>query len=479
VGSLVLSGVLWNLLRGMHSGGTYGFPMGGMAGVPEAVGGVGFALALVGVPPGHRRGGAPEGGGSPAPEDSGPSLRAELAAATGAAGLVLVVGALAYAGLWQYRRAAEQVEHTNRVRAALAGVSSFMSQAEAGARGYILTGFDVHAAQYDHAAGAARAALADARRLAADDPAQQQRLAVLAPVLDRRFAVLRGYMAERRTRGLAAAAASVADGRGVRLADSVRAAVAAAASDESRLLAARTRTLAGRGRLLDAVLLGGSLGACALILLVTLAIRRDVQLREAAEGRVRAQAAELEQQQMDLEVQLEEQQTLTEELAQTNTELQAAQQASAAALDTVRREEARYRALVEASAQIVWTTPPSGEFVGEQPGWAAFTGQTPAEYAGWGWLEAVHPDDRGVTAVTWEMALAGDGRFAVEHRLRRADPALHATPVVVLTTSGDERDKVDAYDLNVAGYLLKPVTFGSFVEIMVALNKYWTLVEMP
>ncbi|GJG85887.1 two-component system response regulator [Gemmatimonadetes bacterium T265] len=61
----------------------------------------------------------------------------------------------------------------------------------------------------------------------------------------------------------------------------------------------------------------------------------------------------------------------------------------------------------------------------------------------------------------------------------RRDPALHATPVVVLTTSDDERDKVDAYDLNVAGYLLKPVTFASFVEIMAALNKYWTLVELP
>lgn len=64
-------------------------------------------------------------------------------------------------------------------------------------------------------------------------------------------------------------------------------------------------------------------------------------------------------------------------------------------------------------------------------------------------------------------------------RALRADPALHGTPVVVLTTSDDERDKVDAYDLNVAGYLLKPVTFASFVEIMAALNKYWTLVEMP
>lgn len=61
----------------------------------------------------------------------------------------------------------------------------------------------------------------------------------------------------------------------------------------------------------------------------------------------------------------------------------------------------------------------------------------------------------------------------------RADPALQSTVVVVLTTSNDERDKVDAYNLNVAGYLLKPVTFVNFVEVMAALNKYWTLVELP
>jgi CheY-like chemotaxis protein len=61
----------------------------------------------------------------------------------------------------------------------------------------------------------------------------------------------------------------------------------------------------------------------------------------------------------------------------------------------------------------------------------------------------------------------------------RADPELGLTPVVVLTTSDDERDRVDAYHLNVAGYILKPVTFVSFVEAMATLNKYWTLVEMP
>ena len=61
----------------------------------------------------------------------------------------------------------------------------------------------------------------------------------------------------------------------------------------------------------------------------------------------------------------------------------------------------------------------------------------------------------------------------------RADPVLRPTPVIVLTTSNDERDRIEAYNLNVAGYLLKPVTFVNFVELMAALNKYWSLVELP
>ena len=61
----------------------------------------------------------------------------------------------------------------------------------------------------------------------------------------------------------------------------------------------------------------------------------------------------------------------------------------------------------------------------------------------------------------------------------RSDPLLHATPVVVLTTSDDERDRIEAYNLHVAGYLVKPVTFASFCELMVTLSKYWMLVELP
>ncbi len=64
------------------------------------------------------------------------------------------------------------------------------------------------------------------------------------------------------------------------------------------------------------------------------------------------------------------------------------------------------------------------------------------------------------------------------HELRN-DDNLKRTPVIILTTSDEDKDRIEAYNLNVAGYILKPVTFSNFDEGMVALNKYWTLCEMP
>ena len=86
------------------------------------------------------------------------------------------------------------------------------------------------------------------------------------------------------------------------------------------------------------------------------------------------------------------------------------------------------------------------------------------------------PDERRLILLDLNMPKMNGIEFL---KTLRADPKLAHLPVVVLTTSNDEQDKVNAYDLNVAGYLLKPVTFTSFVELTAALNKYWTLVEMP
>ncbi len=61
----------------------------------------------------------------------------------------------------------------------------------------------------------------------------------------------------------------------------------------------------------------------------------------------------------------------------------------------------------------------------------------------------------------------------------RADSDLKSIPVVILTTSDEDRDRVKAYNLNVAGYLLKPVNSTQFAETIATLNKYWMLCEIP
>jgi len=83
--------------------------------------------------------------------------------------------------------------------------------------------------------------------------------------------------------------------------------------------------------------------------------------------------------------------------------------------------DARYRSLVTASSAIVWEAPASSACAIEQPGWADFTGQSLEQYRGWGWLDAVHPDDRDLTAAAWRRAVASNAPFVGEHRLRRAD----------------------------------------------------------
>jgi two-component system sensor histidine kinase/response regulator len=87
----------------------------------------------------------------------------------------------------------------------------------------------------------------------------------------------------------------------------------------------------------------------------------------------------------------------------------------------LRRGEERYRSLVEAVTAVVWNTPASGEFETEQPRWSAFTGQNFDQLKGWGWLDAVHPDDRQNTARIWSAAVASRSLYQVEHRLHRHD----------------------------------------------------------
>ena len=64
-------------------------------------------------------------------------------------------------------------------------------------------------------------------------------------------------------------------------------------------------------------------------------------------------------------------------------------------------------------------------------------------------------------------------------KIAKHDDALKKIPVVVLTTSKEEQDKVDSFNLGVAGYMIKPVDYLQFVEVVRTIDLYWTLSELP
>ena len=107
--------------------------------------------------------------------------------------------------------------------------------------------------------------------------------------------------------------------------------------------------------------------------------------------------------------------TLIEEVAARTWE--AAERAQAET--ELRTSEARQRALVEGIPQLVWRAGDGGAWSWASPQWCRDTGQTEAESRGFGWLDAVHPEDRDRAQNAWSGAAAAEV-LAVDYRIRHA-----------------------------------------------------------
>ena len=64
-------------------------------------------------------------------------------------------------------------------------------------------------------------------------------------------------------------------------------------------------------------------------------------------------------------------------------------------------------------------------------------------------------------------------------KIIKTDESLKKIPVVVLTTSSQQQDVIESFDLGAAGYMVKSVDYGKFVETIRTINLYWTLSELP
>jgi CheY-like chemotaxis protein len=108
--------------------------------------------------------------------------------------------------------------------------------------------------------------------------------------------------------------------------------------------------------------------------------------------------------------------------------------------------------------------------------------------------------------ITNELQIAGDGEQALEHlrnpdntlpclilldinmprmtgieflRIAKQDETLRLIPVVILTTSREDQDKFESFNLGAAGYMIKPADYLKFVELVRTVDYYWTISETP
>ena len=298
--------------------------------------------------------------------------------------LLLIVNALnSYRSVRHVVEDNARVALTYQISSELQRVFSAIQDAETGQRGYVITGQDSYLKPY-------RDAVKDLapHQQKLHDLTQDPQVAAQLPILDEQIAQrlqrLEETIAVRRAGGFDAARARILIGTGKAKMDEIRHTITRIEARERDLLAQRQAQAADSvrdGQITFAVAL-----LCNLLFLAGIyaLIQRNTARRELAAQQLHASSE-------------------------------------------------RFRAIVAASSNIVWTTDANGKFVEEQPSWMAFTGQTPEEAQREGW-SAVHPDDRALAAQKWEEAQREDKLYNVEYRTRRADGqwrlmAVRATPM--------------------------------------------------
>lgn len=113
----------------------------------------------------------------------------------------------------------------------------------------------------------------------------------------------------------------------------------------------------------------------------------------------------------------------------------------------LQHSEARYRALAEASGTVVWRTTTEGEVLFASDYWNKITGQTDQEKTGWGWLNAIHQEDRDRTISLWRESLTKQTLHENQFRVLTRDGSYRwfsVRGVPVFNSDGSVREWVGA-----------------------------------
>ncbi len=292
----------------------------------------------------------------------------------------LTLGMLALVALSQQssrstRQAVEMlqgVHQTQAVRTAISDLNAKLANALSSERGFVITGREDFLTHYKQGNQSALDIEQQLRTLVGDNPRQKARLVQLKALLEQKQVFTDEVIRTRRADGPEPAMRLINDGQGQTLLDAIYAITEQMDSEERGLLAQREADSRDLIRQTFLVLPVGTVLALGFFLGALLYLNAEVNARR----RVAA---------------------------------------------TVATSEARFRSLVQATSQIVWTTDPNGQVSGPLPSWQAYTGQRDEDVQGAGWAHALHPDDSAHALDVWTRAVQDHALFEADYRIRRFD----------------------------------------------------------
>jgi PAS domain S-box-containing protein len=224
--------------------------------------------------------------------------RLKLRIATAAFVLALLI--LAGVSLAGYRttmrllEAAQWRHHTDEVIGEIQAMLGPITEMEAGAHRFVLTGHERFLEPFSRASGEIEAHLRQLRSLTADNPHQQQRLDVLEPIVRAKNAFMERTVALRRRDGLQAVVALVDTGQGKALMDDIRANLSAMGDEERRILVERESEMKASTRSMNLTLLAGAVTSFALLIGIFSVLQREIRKRTEAEQARAASEARLQ-----------------------------------------------------------------------------------------------------------------------------------------------------------------------------------------
>jgi CHASE3 domain sensor protein len=271
---------------------------------------------------------------------------------------ILILGLVSLVGYRSIREMNENdgmVRHTYEVQRHLDNVLAYITDAETGQRGYLVTGKPEFLEPYEEALPKIGREVDEVARLMADNPAQQQRLSRrLRPAIAAKLAEMANALQSRRDSGAEAAARMVADGGGKRAMDEIRAVVAEMFHEEESLLARRRQIAeAGAARARAVLLIGPILGLLlvgAIGLLISRSLARQVS---SAVVDIRGSATELQAAAHQQAAAAKEQASAMSEIATTMSELLVTSRQIAEIADRVTGIAARATGATESGRRTV------------------------------------------------------------------------------------------------------------------------------